>query len=123
LNQNAHIHPEYESDVPCFGVDDVLDLYLPSAVEKERTSKLMPAAGIALRRFARLAAQLGVFTITHREQRPLDSVGDGSHIGRLIIPAAAKRVFAEELGHLKITKLTLFPELESVATIAKEFIR
>ena len=123
LNELANISPTYESDIPCFDIDDVLELYLPDAVIREQTSRLKPAAGIALRRFARLTAQLGVFTITHRDQHAIESVGSGEHIHKLVIPKERKASILAELEHLRVSKLTLFPELESVAGIAKEFIR
>jgi hypothetical protein len=123
LNQISNIEPVYEADIPCFGVDEVLNNYLPSTVVREQTSKLKPAGGIALRRFPRMSAQLGVFTITHRQQQQLDDLGDGQHLGRLIIPAEAKPNLLQELAHLRVTKLTLFPELESVATASREHIR
>ena len=65
-------------------------------------------------------AQLGAFTLTHRDQLALEDVRDGSHVGRILIPADSKADLKRELSLLKITRLTLFPELDSVGLIARE---
>ena len=68
-------------------------------------------------------AQLGAFTVTHRNQIAVEEVGDQSHIGRFTIPSAAKPRIMKELDLLKINKLTLFPELENVAELAREVLK
>jgi hypothetical protein len=68
-------------------------------------------------------AQLGAFTITHREQISIEDIGDGAHVWRFRIPHQAKADILEELSILHINRLALFPELQSVAEIAKEIIK
>lgn len=120
LNANAGISYNLSVEIPCFEVDDTLNNYLPSRIAQERTSSLRPVAAMAMRDNPRVFAQLGSFTITHREQTTIESVGDQNHIWRFIIPSEAKETIKRELAYLRITRLTLFPELENVALLAKE---
>src|SRR6266704_2168831 len=122
LNGARYKTPVPSSDIPCLGVDEELDSYLPKSV-LTLPAKLPPAAALAMRSFPRLAAQAGVFTITHKEQTSLEKVEKGKHVGRLLVPAAAKAGLAQEIAMLGITRLSLFPELESVARHAKEVVR
>jgi len=122
LNEKANYQPEHSLELPFFDVDEQLKLYLPDAIAKERSTKLNPLAAIAVRESTRMVAQLGVFTITHREQTSIDEVGDGNHIWRLKIPKAAKKDLFEELALLNVNRLSLFPELTSVAQSAREVI-
>lgn len=122
LNENANYQPEHSLELPFFDVDEQLKLYLPDAIAKERNTKLKPLAAIAVRESPRMVAQLGAFTITHREQTPIDDVGDGSHIWRLRIPKVAKKDLLDELALFSVNRLSLFPELTSVAESAREVI-
>lgn len=119
LNKHANIVYGNKFELPAFGEDNVLNNYLPSNVSGEKTSELSPAAGIAPRSNSRLYAQLGVFTINHRTNVPIESVGDGTHVTKLIIPASAKKNLQLELTHLKLNRLSLFPELENVSAAAQ----
>ena len=120
LNSNAGISYNLSVEIPCFEVDDTLNSYLPSIVVKERTSSLNPVAAMAMRDNPRVFAQLGSFTITHREQMTIESIGTQNHIWRFVIPNAAKEKIKKELAYLRVTRLTLFPELENVALLARE---
>ena len=72
LNKVARLEPAHQHDLPLFGEDTELDNYLPSRIHGSPSmNSATPAAAIAPRQFNRLQAQLGVFTITHREQRNL----------------------------------------------------
>lgn len=122
LNENANYQPEHSLELPFFDVDEQLKLYLPDAIAKERNTKLKPLAAIAVRESPRMVAQLGAFTITHREQTSIDDVGDGNHIWRLKIPKGAKKELFEELALFSVNRLSLFPELTSVAESAREII-
>ena len=70
---------------------------------------MKPAAGIAIRHSKRMQAQFSVFTVTHRDQTPLESLGDKQHIGRYIIPASAKARIRRQLETLKIDELGVLP--------------
>jgi len=120
LNKHANIEFPLATEIPAFDHDEVAQNYLPLKLAAETTSKLNPLAAIALRNSPRMAAQLGAFTITHREPIPIENVGNGKHVWQYVIPAKSKTKIRQDLGHLRITKLTLFPELESVAEIAQE---
>jgi hypothetical protein len=119
LNAKAGIRPAYEHEIPSFE-DEELKNYLPSTIAREIRSKLNPVAAIAPRNSARMQAQQGVFTITHRENVYIDEVGDPAtrdHIWRYVIPADAKHEIREDLRRLGITRFSVFPELSSIAAI------
>ena len=120
---NKQYRPSYAEELPYFGVDDFIDLYLPKNMALERSSRLEPIAAISARESRRLFAQLGVFTITHREVIPIEEAGDKQHVWRLVIPKEEKGNILNELAYLGVNKLALFPELPSVAEIAKEILQ
>jgi hypothetical protein len=120
LNRIANIRLASNRDLPIFEEDDEhLRNYLPSVMASERTSRLIPAAGIAVRHSKRMQAQHSVFTVTHRDQNPIESIGGGQHIGRYIIPAYTKERIRRQLEALRIDRLSVFPELDNVALLAR----
>lgn len=118
LNEKSNFKPEFEYEIPSFE-DDHLRNYLPDTIAHETRSKLFPLAAIAPRNSARMQAQLGVFTITHRENLYIEDVGAPGavrdHVWRFVIPSDAKLSLSKELRLLAYTKFQLFPELESLA--------
>ena len=54
---------------------------------------------------------------------PIEAIGAGNHAWRWVIPAAAKKDLRKELALLGFTALTLFPELDRVADMAKELLQ
>lgn len=120
LNEFANIKFDLGVEIPAFDHDDVMENYLPTRIASETTSKLNPIAAMASRNSPRISAQLGVFTITHRDHLPIETLGAGKHVWRLRIPARQKKALREELGILRLSRLTLFPELDQVATHALE---
>lgn len=116
------IQPLVAVDIPCFGVDSVLEDYRPDKIALESMSSKLPIAAIAHRRNERIMAQLGVFTIMHRDMTPLEELGD-AHLANLRIPATSKSVLRKELAALRINRLSLFPELVSVAEVTKELLK
>lgn len=123
LNTEARVTTfRFVNEIPAFGVDDVLDNYLPSRVDGSPTV-MNPVAIMGPRNTARMAAQLGVFTINHQEHAPIESIGAANHAWRWIVPAAAKKDLRKELALLGFTALTLFPELDRVADVAKELLQ
>jgi len=120
LNEEANIKPADQRDLPIFEDDDEqLQNYLPTKLASEHTSRLTPAAGIAVRHSKRMQAQHSVFTVTHRDQTPIESIGSGLHIGRYIIPSASKLRIRRQLEALKIDSLSVFPELDNAARLAR----
>ena len=120
LNKEANIKLGDRRDVPIFEDDDEhLQNYLPSKLASEHTSRLIPAAGIAVRHSKRMQAQHSVFTVTHRDQTPLEDIGTGGHIGRYIIPAFSKPRIRRQLEALRVDRLSVFPELDNAARLAR----
>jgi hypothetical protein len=123
LNKHANLEYRFDTEIPAFDHDQQLDSYRPSTMASESTSQLWPVAAIASRNSARIIAQQGTFTITHRKMTPIEKVGDAQHVWRLVIPAGAKGAMREELQLLHFTELTLFPELDQVAREARRILQ
>jgi hypothetical protein len=120
LNQKSNYVPDYPKEVPSFD-DELLQNFLPNAIAAEHRSRLYPLAAIAPRNSSRMQAQQGVFTISHRENTPIEDVGavgaPRDHVWRYPIPAAAKASLLRELKVLGFSSFQLFPELDSLASI------
>lgn len=120
LNEKSNYRPDYPYEVPSFE-DEHLKNYLPETIAREHRSMLFPMAAIAPRNNSRMQAQQGVFTISHRENTPIENVGaEGAardHIWRYLIPAASKNTIQQELRILGFSKFQLFPELDSLASL------
>ena len=96
--------------------DEFLNNYRTSAVSRAiGTPSTAPAAGISIRTTRRIRAQLGVFTVHHTDDRPINEWGDGTHAWRFVIPKNAKATLLSELRHSGLTMLTMFPELDNAA--------
>jgi hypothetical protein len=121
LNAQARLRGRWLNELPAFGRDDILDNYLPD--KQKDGAGAVPVAAIASRQFRRIAAQQGNFTISHSESDPVEEVGDGNHVWRLIIPAVMKPALREELGLLRYNELLLFPDLDRAAIVALESVR
>lgn len=110
LNRNV---PDYEDDgsLPSFDEnEDFLEDYTLESILANPTPKA-PLAIIAPRNSNRMQVQLSVFTINQNNNKPIDKVGDGTHVWKYIIPKNAKEKLRKELDILKITYFQLFPEL------------
>lgn len=120
LNKNANIVAKDEADyIPSFD-DDVVQGYKTETVAQQAMLELMPIATIATRNNPRIQAQLGTFTIHHNKLIPIEDVGDGKHVGKLVIPKECRQAVFEELTLLGINRFSLFPELESIGGILKD---
>lgn len=113
LNQSSNLFPDYPSYVPNFE-DEVVQSYSPSKVAAEKTSRLKPIAVIGPRNTARMQAQLGVFTVIHRDVTPLEDVDNCRHVSEIVIPADKKKDLVDELHVLGFGELQLFPELPTL---------
>ncbi len=118
LNKHSKIYSDEHFYIPSFD-DLVLKNYDPETLNQDPNTKLLPLAAIASRNNARMQAQLGVFTISHRDETPIENIGDKSHIIKYIIPKAKKVEIKRELGLLGINKFQVFPELASIGDIIK----
>jgi hypothetical protein len=124
LNRIANFHVGSPNVIPLFE-DEHSDfpLYLPGNVTGPATTgDVKPVAGIAKRGSKRMQAQHGVFTITHRDDTPLNLVEDGRHVWRYVIPGSAKGTIRDELRRLAVNALTVFPDLDNVASAAGEVL-
>ncbi|MBU2850856.1 FRG domain-containing protein [Acidithiobacillus ferrivorans] len=120
LNKEAGFRGRLDTELPGFGKDEVLDSWLPDRQDRGVTQN--PVAATGPRTSRRMAAQLGNFTISDRGSDAIELIGKQKHIWRFIIPANAKATIAEELNLLRFTELTLFPDLDRVATLTKELL-
>lgn len=121
LNRVA-IPDEPSGEVLCLGEDEYLDSYLPKQILRQR-QPLKPLAVIAPRNSARIQMQQGVFTVFHRDLDALDKEDANNVLWRIVIPRNAKPTLRRELRLLKMNRFTLFPELETAATYAKELVQ
>jgi hypothetical protein len=115
----AGLHP---NDIPAFGVGPLLNDYDPDRIGLTPGLRRQPAAAIAAREAGRMTVQQSVFTIHHVRTEPLDTYGDGRHVWRVVIPTAAKPVLRKQLALLGLNRLSVFPDLDSVAQVAMEAI-
>ena len=103
-----------------------LDSYLPASVQASMrsqrlgTSTIPPAAGLGMRKDARMQSQMGVFTIIHNNLTSInDARPDGLHLWRYAIPHDKKQEIRNELSLLGVSQLTVFPELDNIASSAE----
>jgi hypothetical protein len=66
-----------------------------------------------------MQAQLSVYTINHRDNTPIEELGDRKHIWRYIVTKDCKNAMMKELELIGIGKFQLFPELQSIGDILK----
>jgi hypothetical protein len=118
LNQSTKAKPEDYKFVPAFE-DERVAGYDTLSVENSPELGIDPMAVMATRNNARIQAQLGAFTISHKAVKKLEDIGDGSHLSFYEIPASKKKIIAEELEILAFGKFQIFPELSSVGEIIK----
>lgn len=120
LNEKSNYRPDYPLEIPSFEDEDLKN-YLPETVASEHRSRLFPMAAIAPRNSPRMQSQQGVFTISHRENTPIEEVGATGapldHVWRYLIPPDAKDALRSELKILGTTRFQLFPELDSLSQI------
>ena len=116
LNELAGFGPR----IYCAGIDPELDSYTAESVKKSPgTTDYKPVALITARAFPRLVAQQGVFTVTHSRATSLEKIDDSDLLSRVRIPISAKGQIRNDLNELGMHRLSLFPELQSVATRLK----
>lgn len=100
--------------------DEHMQNYLPSRLADEIATDLYPIAGLAIRNSPRMQAQQSTFTVIHRAATPIDAVGDGQHIGRYVIPSASKATIRKQMATLRLTRMNIFPDLDSAAHLARQ---
>jgi len=118
LNKLSNIYPVYPAHIPSFE-DSELNPYTPQSIKSEQISRVSPIAVIGPRNTPRMQAQLGVFSIIHRDTTPIEELDTGKHCIRYRIPANAKKTLKQELSLLGVGRLQLFPELESIGHLLR----
>ena len=118
LNRVSNIYPDYDNYIPNFD-EQLTESYSPSSLRAERVTKLEPIAIIGPRNTPRMQAQLGVFTVIHREATAVEEVGDGQHVRKFLIPFDAKKTLMKQLSSLSVNKFQLFPDLQSLGELLK----
>lgn len=113
LNKTCNVVFSDPCEIPSFDYD-YLNNYHPNTIALENSTKLYPVATIATRNSKRMQAQLGVFTIAHRAEAPIEEIGDKKHVWRYIIPKECKKDILDELKLIGFSKFQLFPELECI---------
>lgn len=122
LNKIANISTSEKNFIPSF--DDVeLQNYSVQTLSSNPRNKLAPIATIATRNSPRIQAQLGVFTIHHLDNRPIEDFCTNNEIVKFKIPADSKKTIRKELALLSFSKFTLFPELSSIGEILKKRLK
>jgi hypothetical protein len=121
LNDAAQVSSGVASEFPLFGLDKELEVYETRSALRSATTR-KPVAALAPRFFSRMVAQSCVFTISHPRSSSINAVDNGAFVGRIFIPGAAKVAIQAELRVLGITRFALFPELTTVAELAKELV-
>jgi hypothetical protein len=119
LNKNCGIDEEKEDFfIPSFDYK-VIEGYSIESIS-DTPAKLNPAAVIATRNNPRIQAQMGVFTIHHKNKIPIEDIGNKSHIVKYIIDKNSKSLMLKQIELLGITKFQLFPELSSIESMMKK---
>jgi hypothetical protein len=122
LNKEAKLMVS-KDDIPCLDLDDViLKDYRPQDLSSSPTTR-PPVAVLAMRQFPRLVNQSGVFTLIHRDRTPIERIQAGAFVGQILIAGSAKETIRRELADMGVTRLSLFPELGSVAEYVRSFVR
>ena len=116
LNLESRISPDYDRYIPYLN-ERTTENYLPDSLRSESMTKLRPIAVIAPRNTPRMQAQLGVFTVSHRDPTPIEEVGSRQHVRKYRIPSGAKATLRTELELLSFNRFQLFPGLQSLGEL------
>lgn len=122
LNKIANISTSEKNFIPSFDDEELVN-YSVKTLSQNPRNKLAPIATIATRNSTRIQAQLGVFTIHHLDNKPIEDFCINNEVIKLKIPASSKAKLREELNLLEVNKFTLFPELSSIGEILKNKIQ
>lgn len=119
LNKNSGIDEDKEDFfIPSFDYE-VIEGYSIESISNT-PAKLNPVAVIATRNNPRIQAQMGVFTIHHKNKISIEDLGDKTHILKYVIKKESKTKMLKQLELLGINEFQLFPELSSINSIMKK---
>ncbi len=122
LNKIANISTIEKNFIPSFE-DIELKNYSVQTLSSNPRNKLAPIATIATRNSPRIQAQLGVFTIHHLDNKPIEGFCTQDELIKYKIPGKSKKEIRNELNLLSINKFSLFPELASIGEIIKRGLK
>ena len=121
LNDHANLGAGSHLEIPMFddssAETEPVNMYKTTRLRPD--GGVRPVAGIGVRGSRRMQAQAGVFTITHYEQTAIEVVGDGRHVWKYIVPKESKGEIRAQLELLGLSRLAIYPELDSVALAAR----
>lgn len=121
LNKSSGISADERNFIPSFE-DDLLKNYSVEILHQNQKLELLPIATIATRNSPRIQAQSGVFSIHHRDNKPIEEICGDGQVYKYQISAKHKPVIKKELDLLGVNKFSLFPELSSIGEIINEKI-
>lgn len=122
FNETWGMMGSHAGQIPSFGVGTHLDEYSPEKVNSAPGLQRPPAAAIAPREAGRMTVQQSVFTIHHVKVKAIETY-EGDHLTRLRIPLAKKDAIRRQLAALGVNRLSIYPELDSVARVANESVQ
>jgi hypothetical protein len=115
LNNKANIKDDHEEFfIPSFDDEELKNYSIEILASGPKRTRLQPIATIATRNNSRIQAQLGVFTIHHLDETPIEEIGDASHVIKYTIPDQYRSHILRQLCLLGFSKFTMFPELASI---------
>jgi hypothetical protein len=115
-------HGQHPEDLPMFGITEDLDRYHPfDPVAPQQ--RLLPVAALAPRRFRRITAQWGTFTVTDQAD-PLESHEKATEfLARIRVPAVAKDGIMAELAFVGIEERVVYPDLHRLGAKVKRMFQ
>jgi hypothetical protein len=84
LNKQTEREVPDVENLPAFDEDRFIHIYAPEDFASETITDGPPIAFIAPRNTTRMQSQLSVFTIHHRDNTPIEEIGDARHIFDLL---------------------------------------
>lgn len=112
LNEDARLVAKQPWALPFCGSTSEANWYLPRELDTGGRS-LAPIAITAARRFDRIRAQTGTFTIIHKDDSPLEE-SSPNVLTRYLIPEGMKDHLRRELVRLGVHAAIMYPDLEHV---------
>lgn len=112
LNKKSNIRALNAWSVPMCGRSKDLDRYTLDEINRVSDRELYPLAATATRRFDRIIAQAGTFTVAHPSHpEPLEELVPECLV-KYVLPLAVKDEMRRHVGRLGVTASYVYPDLE-----------
>lgn len=112
LNKKSNIKAQNAWSVPMCGRFEDLDFYTLDQITRVTERELYPMAATAARRFDRIIAQSGTFTVAHPSHpEPLEELVPGC-LRKYVLPNGAKNEMRRHVERLGFTASNIYPDLE-----------